>query len=556
MGFLLVDERVNRLWKNKVFYTKIKIGRTVGRGESMQNSGLQVKDVLHQKHFEKAELIAGETGLHKLIKWVHVLEVMNAKHLLEGKELILTTGVTFQHNKEKFVQFIKEIIEADCAGVCIEYGEYVQSVPSDVIDIANQFDFPIIVFNEQVRFVDITQNLHTLIINHQYTNMAKLESYSQMLNQETLHTQNIERILKLLYDNLKLQLIYEVEGHDPIFYPNMPMSDRERILIKRTDEKTTSHFYTQPIYLFEHIYGNISIYSENHNITDFELLMLDRTVTALAQLLLRKLYVEERKGIEDALWLEGWLEGQHSDEEIRKFLNRNLSIQKKLEGTILIISLPHNEQNKQLDGTYFKLFCQAIFDKNGFLPFILEKKNEFILVLMNRFDISSIKRRLKEGIEKVAQSNLLLNPEFAVGKVVKDFRKIKESYQTALDHLYICRNLQTKSYFYDELYMFHLIYKMQKQTNLNEMVEDYLQPLIDFDDKYNGQLLETLEVYLKMNGSKQETAKQLFIVRQTLYHRLRKIESLIGRDFMQGENRLALEFMILARKFSNQVKLN
>lgn len=67
--------------------------------------------------------------------------------------------------------------------------------------------------------------------------------------------------------------------------------------------------------------------------------------------------------------------------------------------------------------------------------------------------------------------------------------------------------------------------------------------------KNNGQLLETLEVYLQTNGSKQETARRLYIVRQTLYHRIRKIESLLGEDFMNGEKRLALEFMLLARKF-------
>ena len=521
----------------------------------MEYNLLQVRDVLNQPHFEKAECIAGKNGVHKNIKWVHVLEVMNAQKLLKGNELILTTGVTFQQSGKRFLQFIKELIAADCAGVCIEYGEYVQTVPEEVIVLADEMNFPIIVFHEEVRFVEITQNLHSLIINHQYTMMAKLESYSQLLNEETLHTQNIEDLLKLLYKNMKVQLIYEVNGQNAIFYPNMPKKKREDILKKRTEEGTASHFYTKPIYLFEHIYGSLSLYSEDHKVSEFELLMLDRTITAIAQLLLRKLYVEERKGIEDALWLENWLEGLHSEEEIEQFLTGHMAVKKQEEAVILLISLPQHEKNKQLDGTYFKLYCHTIFDKTGFCPFILERKNEFIIILLNKFETNSMKKRLEDGIDKIKNSNLLVNPEFAVGKVVKNFGKVHESYQTALDTLYISRQLQTKTYFYDELYMFHLIYKMQKQTNLDEMVEEYLQPLIDFDNKHNGQLLETLEVYLKLNGSKQETAKQLFIVRQTLYHRLRKIENLIGKDFMEGENRLALEFMLLARKFSNQVKM-
>jgi len=87
---------------------------------------------------------------------------------------------------------------------------------------------------------------------------------------------------------------------------------------------------------------------------------------------------------------------------------------------------------------------------------------------------------------------------------------------------------------------------LQMQVNLKEVVNDYLQPIIDYDKQHNGRLMETLEVYLQTNGSKQETANQLFIVRQTLYHRLKKLETLLGKEFMSGHNRITLEFMLLA----------
>jgi purine catabolism regulator len=54
---------------------------------------------------------------------------------------------------------------------------------------------------------------------------------------------------------------------------------------------------------------------------------------------------------------------------------------------------------------------------------------------------------------------------------------------------------------------------------------------------------------LACNGSKQETAKQLYIVRQTLYHRLEKIEEILGHDFMNHEKRLVIEIMIMSYDF-------
>ena len=77
---------------------------------------------------------------------------------------------------------------------------------------------------------------------------------------------------------------------------------------------------------------------------------------------------------------------------------------------------------------------------------------------------------------------------------------------------------------------------------------EYIQPVIDYDRKHSSKLVETLKVYLHTNGQKKDTAERLFIVRQTLYHRLEKIEQLLGPDFMQTEKRLALELMLFTDK--------
>ena len=64
----------------------------------------------------------------------------------------------------------------------------------------------------------------------------------------------------------------------------------------------------------------------------------------------------------------------------------------------------------------------------------------------------------------------------------------------------------------------------------------------------DSNLFETLCVYLECGGSKKETADRLFIVRQTLYHRIEKLELLLGEDFMAPSNRLALEVAIMASR--------
>ncbi|AMX83874.1 hypothetical protein GS3922_09485 [Geobacillus subterraneus] len=91
-----------------------------------------------------------------------------------------------------------------------------------------------------------------------------------------------------------------------------------------------------------------------------------------------------------------------------------------------------------------------------------------------------------------------------------------------------------------------MIIVLDKYSDLREAINRYLGPIIEYDRKYNGKLLETLKVYLQCNGSKQEAAKRLFIVRQTLYHRMEKLERFLGTDFMEADKRLALELMLKA----------
>ncbi|MGG5832704.1 helix-turn-helix domain-containing protein, partial [Bacillus pumilus] len=51
----------------------------------------------------------------------------------------------------------------------------------------------------------------------------------------------------------------------------------------------------------------------------------------------------------------------------------------------------------------------------------------------------------------------------------------------------------------------------------------YKRQVIVYDNQNSGRLYQTLNIFLQTNGSKKETASQLYIVRQTLYHRLDKL---------------------------------
>ena len=317
----------------------------------------------------------------------------------------------------------------------------------------------------------------------------------------------------------------------------------------------------QPVQVFEREFANVYLYSDCREFGEFESLLLDRTATALAQYFLRELYTEEKKKAEETEWMLEWLRGEHSIEEIKERL-AGYKMNGSVTGAVVLIVKLKLNGNKQLskDITYLNMLIQNIFDQNGYFVFPVEKRNLLTFVLLNKQREEDWKSRVTKGIERIKNINRLNDPsvssfQIAGGKYVRDLTLLYRSFSTAQETLSIQGKLPAdqSKYFFEDMHMYRLISLVHKHSNLNSLVNDYLEPIIAYDKHNHTNLLETLKVYLACHGSKKETAEKIFVVRQTLYHRLDKLEKLLGEDFMDSEKRQAIEFSILAYEYQQSI---
>ncbi|MDR7001072.1 PucR family transcriptional regulator ligand-binding domain-containing protein [Neobacillus niacini] len=522
-----------------------------------ENFQLKVSDILRRKHFENALVVAGAEGLQRIVKWVHVVEVKSIRNLLSGQELILSTGVAWKED-HLFFTMVEQLIEIQAAGLCIELGTYLTEIPAEVIEIANLHQFPIIAFQQEVPFVEITQDIHSVMINQQYRMISDLENYSQSLNKRLLSIETYEDILQFIFSSLDVQIIFRLRNQEYEFIPEIN-GDEQKSFIKKLEAGktgTNNQFAYAPIYLFGQEYAELYLYSTELPISEFDLLILDRTATALAQHLLRDLYVEEKKRVEEFEWLQGWLDGEHSEEGINEYLLEQGIKPKTSDAVVLIAKVSAVKEKSSQDVTYLKLLFRSVFEQNGFAVFSVEKRNALVFILLNNRTKKNLKERIKKAIESIHESEFMKKQSTAkmfigTGKFVESLSELHKSYFTAKETVRIHQEMTKKQLysFYEDLHLYRLISQINKHIDLQELVTEYLQPVIQYDQKYNGKLLETLKAYLECNGSKQETSNRLFIVRQTLYHRLQKLENLLGNDFMEHEKRVAIEFMILVNDY-------
>jgi sugar diacid utilization regulator len=98
---------------------------------------------------------------------------------------------------------------------------------------------------------------------------------------------------------------------------------------------------------------------------------------------------------------------------------------------------------------------------------------------------------------------------------------------------------------YGDLGVFRLFSPDGRWTQLEDFVREMLGPLLDYDAAHSTDLVQTLDAYLRRDGSLNQLADDLLIHRSTLVYRLRRIRELLDVDI--DDSQLRLDLSLAAR---------
>ena len=113
-------------------------------------------------------------------------------------------------------------------------------------------------------------------------------------------------------------------------------------------------------------------------------------------------------------------------------------------------------------------------------------------------------------------------------------------------------DMQGPVYFYKEQGIYTLLSHMDDTRVLDEYVEKQLGKLFRYDEINTGNLCETLENYLAHNCNAKKTAETMFLHRNTMNYRLKKISELLNCDFEDMDKCLALKLAFMIVKYRNR----
>ncbi|MCU0497506.1 MAG: helix-turn-helix domain-containing protein [Anaerolineae bacterium] len=139
-----------------------------------------------------------------------------------------------------------------------------------------------------------------------------------------------------------------------------------------------------------------------------------------------------------------------------------------------------------------------------------------------------------------------------ISRPVQGLASLREAYREAKDAMGISGQLgeQDATTFYGDLklYQFLLSLKEKNLEVLRRFYEESLYPLVEHDERKQGDLVRTLNGFFEANGNLAKAATDLDVHRNTLVYRLERISELTGLDLNDADNRLILHLALKVQR--------
>lgn len=487
--------------------------------------------------------------MDRQVTWVHVLEIQDIiGECVDGGEMILTTGVEFT-SKEIALAFLNALIDAGVAALCIETALYYHNIDPELIAAANDHDFPMIEITEISRFKDISKGMNSLILQNKSDDYQRADSYDHTLNDgESIGT--IEDGIRYTADYLDLEVAY-LPQRGKNFVTSSAMHTMAGSVLKRLEEsQAAEELYCRGRIAIKSLiingksYGHLVFKSNHGDIGEFERMILGRLSNKVKNDLLKELQQREEKLYEDNKWIHQWMKGELEPRDIRGRLEFVGAVERYSQMFVCSGKLEEPVTFRDFI-IHMGLDVRQAFEKENFLVQGYPDEVFVSYLIFDRGDPEDLTCRLQSVFRDLRHGeNMAINYRkltFCAGKKVHDWESIKKSYGTSLTFTQHPELAADGIVFYDDLYVNRLLAQLVNTELLDDFICDHLGPLMEAD---NMELLQTLNMYYQCNCSKQRTAEKLYIVRQTLYFRLQKLEEMLGKGFDKGERKLALEIAL------------
>jgi PucR family transcriptional regulator, purine catabolism regulatory protein len=525
------------------------------------------------------QVVAGADRLATPVRWVHVIELAQAAHLLRGGELVLSTGIALPADDAGLARYAADLAAVGVSALAVELGSrYATSLPAALVRAAAEHGLPLIMLERETRFIEITEAVHALILDAQLAELRSAERLHQVFTDLAVSGASADDVVAqtdrlagcpAILENLAHQVLSCAPGtHDAAaLLAGFPARSRAVHARGRTGYDAATGWLVTVVGARGEDWGRLVLLRGRPGPAPGDLALIERAATTLALVRL----LDSRRDS---------LERQAHAAALATFLGRRQAGTgpgqaglAEAEARARALGVPVT--GRQLVAVVVRLdpsssavaggrprapglaaqartteVAEALADACRLqdLPALVgplaDNSIAVLLALPPRADPDAALARLAAELGPRLSDGDVIAAGSAADSVSGGQRSLVEAGHVAAAApgpapgrpVYRLADLRLRG----------LLHQLRDDPRVQSFAERELGPLLAHDDADGGKLLAALGAYLSAGGNKAAAARRARLARPTLYERLRQIEHVLGVDLDAAESRLSLHVALLA----------
>lgn len=488
----------------------------------------------------------------RVIRWAHVSELQDIAALLRGDELVLTTGIGLPTEDTALRRYVRDLADTRIAGLVIELGRRFDRVPDALLDEARVVGLPVVALAREVRFVEITEAIHTHIMNAQLEALKRSELVHERFTALTVDGASLSTIVEVIAELIDQPVVLENIAHQVVTLAgnsaltgDLLASWEQRSRSVRSESTSTvmdsGQLWTVvPVAARGERWGRlVAVAASAAAATPDTPLVLERGAAALA---VNRLSERDEAAVilrSHQEVLGPLLEGAYRSDAAIHARARTLGVplvNRSLVGVSVLLQQPSGgaKYSQLLEHDDIE---RVIAAAQRHLQVLIESLDSHRVRLLASFPHTDDPAGTLRGFATRLQRELGatmpgLQVAVCAGSVVRDLRGVKRSLAEADQVAAAAPAAGRRGPYLDllDVRLPGLIHTLRDDPRLQAFVERELGPLLQLDQPRGADLLSSLQVYLEAGANKSRAAEALHLSRPALYARLRAVERTLNAD--------------------------
>lgn len=543
--------------------------------------------------FQEFEIVSGEKGLSNKISSVNIMDNPDAIDWFSVGEVLLTSGFFFADSEELQNKIMHQLKEINCPALCIKPQRYLGSIPKNMIKLSNELDLPIIELPYGFSFSKIMTRVNEKLTQEYDLLNRKSVDIAALFFDLSLHGGGLKDIGKTLADLTKSTVMMSDENwnilHTEVLNDgegnNHLLNQPEQFLMEIVDslpykshqfqkpisrfyekDKISAHFIFMPVFFHKKHYGYIIVCNAENILDVSTAITFEQAAMAFALEQVKNDEIIRARNRVRRDFIEELITARIPSKAVLKTLAEEHHVDLSLAYVAVIFDFEFNGTHS-IDDSSLRNYAENTLMKKilnyldqykrvyneSSLYFNSRDKIIFLFGLKEDTGTEGIRETIREKANQIEKNFPEITIRAGIGQKVDHLFDIPTSYQEAEETVKLmdpASDLVVSHY--DDFLVQHLLLTHLPKENMQVFSDKILGELLSPSNNYPVEFLESLESLIDHQMNLAETARSLFIHRNTLLYRKEKLEEILQVDFKNHEDVLKIDIALRFHHYLTQ----